>query len=197
MEANKIIGITGGIGSGKSVVSRLLEVLGVPVYIADTEAKRLMHTDSRIREGLSNMFGAAIYSDGKLDKAQLARSMFGHSDRLAQVNALVHPLVREDFRRWVALQRESGCHVVGLESAILIESGFSSEVDDIWMIYAPLEVRLRRAMVRDGASENDIRKRICSQMDDEEKKNQAHHLVINDGFHLLIPQVKILLGGIY
>lgn len=190
------IGITGGIGSGKSVVSRLMEVMGVPVYIADTEAKRLMQDDRRIRMGLMEIFGKDIYSEGILDRAALAKAMFGCPEKLEAVNALVHPLVREDFRRWVSLQNASGYEVVAIESAILVEAGFTSEVDTVLMVLAPLEVRLKRAMLRDKASEEAVRKRILSQMDDEDKLKHAHHVLNNDGNNPLIPQVAELLARI-
>lgn len=188
------IGLTGGIGSGKSIVSRLMEMMGVPVYVSDTATKQLMQRDETIRCGLCRMVGDEVYLGNCLNRPLLASYMFGHADRVAAVNALVHPRVREDFRAWVARQEASGHTMIGLESAILLEAGFASEVDKVVMVYAPIEVRLARAMQRDGASEEAIRRRMASQMDDEQKKDRADFVIWNDGLRPLIPQVEGLLA---
>lgn len=191
------IGITGGIGSGKSVVSRLLEIMGIPVYVADIEARRLMQVDTRIRTGLIKLFGEEIYSGGTLDRMALAKATFGYPEKLEAVNALVHPLVREDFHRWALEQNKLERQVVAIESAILVEAGFLSDVDLVLMVFAPIEVRLRRAMLRDGSSEESIRKRISSQMDDEQKLKYAHHVLYNDGKKPLIPQLYDFLACVF
>ena len=143
MKAIKI-GITGGIGSGKSVVARMLRVMDIPVYDTDAEAKRLMQTDANIRIGLTNLVGEELYAGHALNRELLASYMFGHAERVAQVNAVVHPRVRSDFRRW-ATERALSVPVVGIESAILLEAGFRNEVDVVVMVYAPEEVRIVRA----------------------------------------------------
>ena len=120
------IGITGGIGSGKSTVSRLLEVLGVPVYISDLETKRLMVSDSFIREELSALLGAEVYAGGTLNKPLLASYLFGSPEHAKEINCIVHPRVKEDFRRWT--QCRTAFPIVGIESAILVEAGFAGEV---------------------------------------------------------------------
>ena len=117
------IGITGGIGSGKSMVSRLLEVLGVPVYISDLETKRLMASDSLIREDLSALLGAEVYAGGTLNKPLLASYLFGSPEHAKEINCIVHPRVKEDFRRWT--QCRTAFPIVGIESAILVEAGFA------------------------------------------------------------------------
>lgn len=186
------IGITGGIGSGKSVVSRLLEVMGIPVYIADVESKRLTNTDLFIREELVALLGEKVYENGVLNKPLLASYLFGHPDHAARVNAIIHPRVKEDFRRWV--QKRNNLPWVGMESAILIESGFASEVDVIVMVYAPLEVRIQRAIRRDSTTRELVMKRIQSQMSDEEKREQACFVIVNDDETPLIPQVLKLIS---
>lgn len=187
------IGITGGIGSGKSVVSRLLGLMGVPVYIADDEAKHLMSTDAVIRRELTERVGKGVYApDGTLNKPMLAAYIFGNSDHAGQVNGIVHPRVRDDFRAWVG--RHVGAPLVGMESAILLEAGFRCEVDVVVMVYAPEEVRIERAMRRDASSRELIEKRIRSQMDDEDKRAQADFVIVNDGETPLIPQVVDLLA---
>lgn len=181
------IGITGGIGSGKSIVSRLLEVMGVPVYLSDSEAKRLTASDPTIRQELIALVGDEVYVDGALNKAFLASYMFGHPERVAAVNQIIHPKVKEDFRQWV--NAHSHEPVVAIESAILIEAGFKEEVDKVVMVYAPLEIRIDRTIKRDGATKEQVLARIGSQMSDEEKCKQADYLIANDNKTALIPQV--------
>lgn len=186
------VGITGGIGSGKSVVSHLLEVMGIPVYVSDTESKRLTATDLVIRKELCNLVGEEVFKGDELNKPLLVSYLFSSSDHAQRVNHIIHPRVKEDFRRWT--QQNAACDMVGLESAILIESGFADEVDVVVMVYAPLEVRIKRAMQRDNSSREPIMKRIQSQMDDEEKRKQAAHVIINDGETPLMPQVLELIS---
>ena len=133
------IGITGGIGSGKSTVCALFADRGVAVYDSDSRAKRLMNEDAALREALSREFGAGCYAaDGSLDRAYLAAAVFGDAEALKRLNAIVHPAVREDFRKWAETQ--NGPYVL-LESAILFEAGFESEVDATLAVLAPLEER--------------------------------------------------------
>lgn len=181
------IGITGGIGSGKSVVSRLLEVMGVPVYISDIESKRLTVSDALIRRELVALLGEEVYDGGELNKTLLASYIFGNPEHIRTVNGIIHPRVRDDFRNWV--RRHVACPIVGMESAILIEAGFAGEVDAMIMVYAPEEVRIARAMQRDAAPRELVERRIRSQMSDEEKRTQADFVIVNDGETPLIPQV--------
>ena len=194
MQAIKI-GITGGIGSGKSVVSRMLRVMDIPVYDSDAEAKRLMQTDADIRIGLTDLVGEELYAGHTLNRELLASYMFGHAGHVAQVNAVVHPQVRNDFRRWAA-ERAFFVPVVGIESAILLEAGFRSEVDAVVMVYAPEEVRIARAMRRDATAREGIVRRIRNQMDDEEKRKQADYVIVNDGETPLIPQVLTFISSL-
>lgn len=188
------IGITGGIGSGKSVVSRLLEVMGVPVYISDVETKKLMLTDGEIRRKLVDLLGDEVYAGGVLNKPMLASYLFASEQYAREVNAIVHPQVKKDFRRWV--QKHEKFPLVGIESAILIEAGFTAEVDKVLMVYAPREVRIARAIERDSSSRKLIEQRIRSQMDDEVKRRQADFVIVNDGEKALIPQVRELLASL-
>lgn len=186
------LGITGGIGSGKSLVSRLLESMGVPVYISDTETKELMVTNLSIREELIALLGEGVYVDGVLNKSLLASYIFTNPEHAKQVNDIVHPRVKIDFIRWV--QSHVEVPIVAIESAILIEAGFAGEVDVIVMIYAPEEVRIERAVKRDSTSREWIERRIRSQMSDEEKRKQADFVIVNDGETPLIPQVLELIN---
>lgn len=186
------IGITGGIGSGKSVVSRLLEVIGIPVYISDLESKRITQTDERIRRELCALIGDGVFQDGVLNRPLLAAYLFGHPDHAKEINGIIHPRVKDDFRQWAVCNDSIG--LVGLESAILIESGFKEEVDFVVMVYAPIEVRIERAIKRDHTSREMIMKRIEAQMSDEIKRLQANFIIVNDGETPVIPQVLELIS---
>lgn len=186
------IGITGGIGSGKSVVSRLLEIMDIPVYISDIEAKRIIHTDELIRESLSVLIGEEVFREGELNRPLLASYMFGHPEHVKEVNAIIHPQVKEDFRQWAG--GRTGKPLIAMESAILIEAGFRDEVDFLVMVYAPLEVRVERAIKRDCSSRELVMKRIEAQMSDDAKRNQADFVIVNDDETPLIPQVLELIS---
>ena len=173
------IAITGGIGSGKSYVSALLQKQGIPIYNADDEAKRLMLGDEGIREGLMDLLGDEVYTDGNLNKPLLASYLFADAGNAACINSIVHPRVKADFRSWLKAHQES--EIAALECAILYESGFEDTVDFVVMVYAPEELRVERAMRRDNATEQQIRARIAAQMNDEEKCRRADYVVFNDG----------------
>lgn len=186
------IGITGGIGSGKSVVATLLRLYGIPVYIADEESKRLTNSSPVIRRALVDLVGEAVYdADGKLDKPRLANFIFGQPEHLARVNAIIHPEVNRDFLDWSERQEKAFC---AIESAILFESGFDRIVDVKLMVLAPLEIRLERAIARDHASHEALERRIKSQMADEEKASRSDFVIHNDGRQALIPQVENFIG---
>ena len=173
------IAITGGIGSGKSYVSALLQKQSIPIYNADDEAKRLMLGDEGIREGLIDLLGDEVYTDGNLNKPLLASYLFADVENAARINSIVHPRVKADFRSWLKAHQES--EIAALECAILYESGFEDTVDFVVMVYAPEELRVERAMRRDNATEQQIRARIAAQMNDEEKCRRADYVVFNDG----------------
>lgn len=187
------IGITGGIGSGKSVVAELLQVHGVPVYIADVESKQLTATSPVIRQGLIGLLGEDVYTPEGLNRTYLASRIFSDAPLLRQVNAIIHPEVSRHYRAWVEKQ---SCPVTALESAILFESGFDSLVDVRLMVYAPREVRIQRAMQREKASREEIVRRIENQMDDEIKKQRADYIIYNDGKQALIPQLQLVLQSL-
>lgn len=188
------LGITGGIGSGKSVVARLLQVMDVPVYLTDDAAKRLMTDSPDIRRELSALAGAEVYRpDGSLNRALLAAYMFGHPDRVARVNAIVHPRVKADFLCWCGEQERRGFPLVGMECAILYESGFDSLVDRVLTVSAPVDIRLQRVMRRDTAREEQVRKRIAHQLDDSLLVSRADFVVTNDGSTPLLPRLYDIL----
>lgn len=190
------IAITGGIGSGKSFVSNLLMKEGIPIYNTDDEAKRLMVTDEGIRQDLIALLGEKAYQDGALNKPLLASYLFSDAGNAARINAIVHPRVKADFHRWVQAHRD--CGIVGMECAILFEAGFEDAVDVVVMVYAPESLRVERAMLRDHATEAQIRARIAAQMNDEDKRDRSDYVVYTDGslpvdaqLTALIKQIKL------
>lgn len=173
------LAITGGIGSGKSYVSAMLEQRGIPVYNADNEAKRLTASDLGIRNGLIALLGEGVYADGELNKPLLASYLFSSPENAARVNAIIHPRVKEDFKRWLGEQTEK--EIAAFESAILYEAGFEDTVDAVLMVFAPRELRLERVMKRDSATREQIEARMAAQMSEEEKCRMADFVVCNDG----------------
>ena len=184
------IGITGGIGSGKTLVCSVIETLGVPVYYADREAKRLMNSHPVLRESIEGLLGKEAYRDGELDRRYVGRRVFGNRDLLEQLNSLVHPAVREDYRSWV--DGWSEVPYVVEEAAILFESGANRNLDITVLVYAPSELRIRRVMQRDGVSKEEVQRRMLHQMDEEEKRILADEVIVNDDREMLLPQIIAL-----
>ena len=182
-----IVGITGGIGSGKSVVSKLLTVMGYPVYESDAEAKMIMQTDSQVINELQLAFGDNIFIDGQLDKQHLAREVFAHPERLQELNNIVHPAVKKHFRLWVQQQKVP---IIFLETAILFESGFDSETDKAILVTAPLEVRTDRVLRRDRCTREQVMQRIAQQWSEEAKARKSDYIIVNDGVHSIIKQAE-------
>ena len=173
------LGITGGIGSGKSYVAQMLQARwDVSVYDCDSEAKRLTAESDDIRTALTQLVGDHLWQQGQMQKPVLAAYLFASPEHAAQVNAIIHPAVRRDFLRWADAHSRSP--VVAIESAILCESGFHTLVDSILLVDAPLEVRLQRAMLRDGASRQQVMARMARQ-DSAQARQLARFTVINDG----------------
>jgi len=161
-----ILGITGGIGSGKSYISSLLrEQMDVPVYDCDAEAKRLICEDEEIKQKLTELVGTLIYKEDKLQKKVLADYLFANQQHVQEVNAIVHPAVRRDIGKWV---KQQDSEVVAVESAILYESGFDTLVDKVLFVNAPLELRIQRAMKRDGSTREQIQARISMQQSEQQ-----------------------------
>ncbi|MBN1132941.1 MAG: dephospho-CoA kinase [Bacteroidales bacterium] len=181
------VGITGGIGSGKTLVCKIMEVLGVAVYYADEAAKRIMSEDSMIKESLKELIGRKAYVGNRLNRAFIASRIFSDERLLKQINQLVHPAVQRDFDGWAA--RVSGSPYVIEEAALLFESGAAGFLDAVVLVYASEGTRIRRVAERDGTEEHLVRDRMRHQMDEEEKRKLADHVIYNDGNDLLIPQV--------
>lgn len=170
------VGITGGIGSGKSTVCRLFAQRGVAVYDSDAEAKRLMAENPELRAAISARFGAEAYADGALNRSYLAGKVFSDPAALADLNALVHPAVLADFAAWA--ERQEGSYVI-FESAILFAAGLEDSVDRTVAVLAPLELRLERTCRRDKCDPEAVRRRIAVQLDDDALSEKADYVVIN------------------
>jgi dephospho-CoA kinase len=188
----KTIGITGGIGSGKSTVSTLLEMMGIPVYNADTKSKKLTDTSPEIRKKLTERFGVELFSDGRLNKTLLASLIFNNEENLRYVNSVIHPVVRTDFFKWT--EQHGNYKLLSIETAILFESGFDSTVDIKVNVSAPLDIRIERIKMRDKQPVEAILSRIKSQISDEEKNKLVDYVIYNDGKTALIPQVEQLIS---
>lgn len=185
------LGITGGIGSGKSIISQLLRLMGVPVYISDEESKKLLATSPVLKEKLTQSFGEEIYKGGVLNKALFASYIFNDKEKLKLANSIIHPEVRNYFFKW--LEQYKDCPVVANEAAILYESGLNLLLDKVVMIYAPVDVRVERVVRREGISRDKVMERINNQLSDEEKLHKADFVIYNDGSQSLILQTLNLL----
>ncbi len=180
------IGLTGGIGSGKTTVAKIFELLQVPVYYADSASKRLYDTNEELAEGIKETFGPSMFRDGRLDRAALARVVFNDPQKLSMLNALVHPLTIKDAEEW--MQRQSAAYVIK-EAALIFESGSGASLHAIIGVRCPEAVRIERVMNRDGLSEAEVRSRMCHQIEEDIKMKLCDYLIDNDEQSLVIPQV--------
>jgi dephospho-CoA kinase len=181
------VGLTGGIGSGKSMVAKVFAMLGAPVYDADAASKRLYATHEGLQQALKENFGADIYTVKGLDRAKLAAIVFNDPEKLEQLNALVHPPTIADAEAWM-MQQEHMPYVIK-EAALLFESGSAAGLDLIIGVDAPVFLRLQRAMQRDGISREDVQARMKRQIDPEIKMRLCDFVIRNDEQQLVIPQV--------
>ena len=172
----KVLGLTGGIGSGKTTVAKFFQELGVPVYIADDEAKKLMHENQVLKEKISSLFGREAYKDGVLDRKFIASQVFQDKEKLEQLNAVVHPAVAEDFEHW---KRQQSFSYVVYEAAILFERGGHSRNDFNLLVTAPHEVKVQRLLARDNSTLEEILARMNNQWSDEKKAALADFVIEN------------------
>jgi len=188
----KNVGITGGIGSGKSLVGQIFTSLGYRLYEADARAKSLMIENQRIIDGVKNLFGEASYGkDGSLNRAFIGKIVFSDQEKLQQLNAIVHPETGRDYLEWVAATPDDYDKPFVLkEAAILYESGAYKSTDAVLSVYAPQLLRIQRVMDRDQTPAAASTARMDKQWSEWEKYRRADFTIINDGNHLLLPQVK-------
>ncbi len=180
------VGLTGGIGSGKTFVANIFFSLGIPVFNADIEAKKLYDTDNNLLLQLRKHFGNNIFDNNTLNKKKLAAIVFANHQALATLNSLVHPLLLEYFNQWVSLQ--TAPYVIQ-EAAILFESGFNRYMDKVIAISAPKEIRIQRVTQRDRLSDTEVLNRMQHQLHDNTLTSQSDFTIINDGQTALLPQV--------
>jgi dephospho-CoA kinase len=183
------IGITGGIGSGKSLVCQIFSILGVPIYDADSRAKLLYIQNEELKSQIIQNFGKEAYTDaGQLNRTYLAKKVFNSSQKVGLLNSLVHPKVGEDYQLWV--QQHVGFPYLMKEAALLFESGSYLSLDKIITVFTPVDIRIQRVITRDQhRSEDEIKAIIAKQIAEEEKINKADYIIYNDDKQLLLPQI--------
>ena len=184
------IGITGGIGSGKTTVCHVFELLGIPVYYADEAARKILMSDPDIKDKIVRSFGDGVLDDHKtLNRKKIAQLVFGSAEKLSTLNAIIHPAVALDFQKW--LKNHPAGYIVK-EAAILFETGTDKQLDKIVTVIAPEEIRISRVVKRDRINEDAVRIRIHTQLSDEEKIKRSAYVLVNDEKQLVIPQVLVL-----
>ena len=188
----KLVAITGGIGSGKSVVSSLLRMMGERVYDTDAQAKRLMNTSDQLIRLIKARFGDDVYCDGRIDNAKLGAIVFNNTEALADLNALVHPAVKADLVEWA----HSEDAIAFFETALLYTGGLEDITDVIWKVVAPTEVRVERVVKRNGFTPEQVLKRILAQ-ECELVDNNKDVVILNDGIQALVPQIVSNLSCLY
>lgn len=180
------LGVTGGIGSGKTTVCRIFRVLGVPVFVADDAAKQLMNSDPDIRKKINEIAGQDLYSGGNLDRMELARLIFNKPEMLKNVNKVVHPVVLRTFDEWAEKAEEP---YVIMEAAVLFESRGEAHVDRVVSISAPVEERIERVMGRSELSREQVLERINNQLEDDEREEQSYYVINNADNEMIIPEI--------
>lgn len=184
------VGITGGIGSGKTTVCQLFEKLGVPVYYADRRARELMEEDKELMASLKEEFGPEVFDvEGRLNRVLLAEIVFNDEKKLITLNGLVHPAVFRDNQSWNEVLAHKGYPYVLKEAALLVETGTYRTLDKLIVVTAPEEDRIKRVMARDGATEAQVKARIKAQMPEEQKVKYADYIIVNDSIMDLLPEV--------
>ena len=182
------IGITGGIGSGKTTVCSVFELLGVPVYYADDEAKNILENDSEVKKAVINIFGKEVLNEEEMiDRKKIGAMVFNNKELLQKLNSIIHPSVFKHFAEWCKVH-ESEKYILK-EAAIMFESGSDRLLDKVITVTAPLELKIKRAMERDAITREQVLQRMSNQMSDEEKLKRSWLEILNDEEHLIIPQV--------
>jgi dephospho-CoA kinase len=182
----KKLGLTGGIGVGKTYVSKVFQQMGISVFNADVEAKNCMAEDKELMQNVKNSFGKNIYANGVLQKEELAKIVFNNNERLAELNALVHPVVKQRFEDWC---RQQTAELVIKEAAILFESDAHLGLDIVICVSATEKLRIERVQTRDGSSVAEIKSRMDKQMPQSKKEELSDFVIVNDGEQLLLPQL--------
>jgi len=180
------IGLTGGIGSGKSTVAKIFEVLGIPVYYADDAAKRLMNEDDNLKQQIIQHFGSEAYTDGQLNRGFIAKMVFNNKEKLELLNSLTHPAVIHDSEEWIKAQ--TAPYTIR-EAALIFESGINKYLDYVIGVSSPEELRIERTMKRDNVSREEVLKRMKSQIEENEKITLCDFVIYNNEEQFIMPQV--------
>jgi dephospho-CoA kinase len=180
------VGLTGGIGSGKSTVAKIFEVLGIPVYYADEAARHIMNTDEELKKSIINEFGDESYVNDQLNRPYIASLVFNNAEKLDLLNSLTHPATIRDAERW--MQRQSSPYVIK-EAALIFESGSAENLDYVIGVYAPLLLRIKRIMDRDDITRDEVMQRINNQIDEDIKMRLCDKVIVNNEQQLIITQV--------
>lgn len=180
------IGLTGGIGSGKSTVAQIFEVLGIPVYYADIAAKKIMNEDKELRLAITNIFGQQAYENNMLNRKYISSLVFSDPVKLQQLNQLVHPATKKDGETW--MKQQISPYAIH-EAALIFEAKVSDRLDHVIGVSSPIELRIKRAIERDKVSREEVLKRMDQQLDEKLKMSKCDFLLINDEQQLIIPQV--------
>jgi dephospho-CoA kinase len=183
------VGLTGGMGSGKSTVAQIFEVMGVPVYYADAEAKKIMSSHPKLIQEIKQLFGQDAYTNGQLNRSLIAEKVFKQKDLLNQLNALVHPYTIAHAKEW--MNQQTAPYAIK-EAALIFESGIQGEFDVIIGVSAPHALRVQRTMKRDGIGYDQVMDRLQHQIDEEIKLRFCDEIIINDEQKMLVPQVLAL-----
>jgi len=182
------VGITGGIGAGKTLVANIFRTFGIPVYNSDTEAKRLMNEDPDLKEQIINLFGQKAYAKEVLNRNYLTEVVFKNQDNLSRMNSLIHPTVIKDYNKWLTKYKNKPITIK--EAALLFESGSYKDLDYTILVFAPKSTRIGRVLLRDvNRSKQDVEDIIDKQMSESRKKKLSDFIIINDGERMVIPQV--------
>jgi len=180
------IGLTGGIGSGKSTVAKIFEVLGIPVYYADDEARKLMNENENLKQQIIKLFGAESYIDGKLNRKHISSLVFNNKEKLAVLNSITHPAVIHHGEEW--MRKQNAPYAIH-EAALIFESGSNKNLDYVIGVSAPESLRIERTMQRDNIPKEQVLARMKNQMDEKEKMQRCDFIIYNDEQQLILPQV--------
>lgn len=190
MNKKKRVGITGGIGAGKTLVCRILNAMGYPVFYSDSESKKILNSDPVVKAAILDLFGAQAYQNNQLNRSFISDQVFTNPERLARLNAIAHPAVRNAFEKWIT---EQDSPLIFNEAAILFETGIYKNYDVTVVVTAPIELRIRRVIERDNTDEASVRSRIEKQWTDDQKRTLADFEIVNNEDDFLIPQLLELI----
>jgi dephospho-CoA kinase len=190
LNKKKRVGITGGIGAGKTLVCRILNAMGYPVFYSDSESKKILNSDPVVKAAILDLFGAQAYQNNQLNRSFISDQVFTNPERLARLNAIAHPAVRNAFEKWIT---EQDSPLIFNEAAILFETGIYKNYDVTVVVTAPIELRIRRVIERDNTDEASVRSRIEKQWTDDQKRTLADFEIVNNEDDFLIPQLLELI----